>query len=93
MARFLPPVQAAAIAAHERYGPLGPFEVAVLSTKHIGPHHAHGSETFVELVIEPLHQVVRVHVLSVRRPDAQLTCRAERETPATEYRIIDFMPI
>src|SRR4029453_14467737 len=43
MARFLPPVQAAAIATYERYGPLGPFEVAVLSTKHIGPHPGHGS--------------------------------------------------
>jgi (2Fe-2S) ferredoxin len=93
MARFLPPVQAAAIAAYQRYSPLGPSEVTVRATKHIGPHHRHGSETFVELVIEPLHQVVRVHVLSVRRPDAQLTCRAERETPATEYRIIDFTPI
>jgi hypothetical protein len=36
--------------------------------------------------------MVRVQILSVRRPDAQLTCRAVRETPATEYRIIDFSP-
>jgi hypothetical protein len=36
--------------------------------------------------------MVRVHVLSVRRADAQLTCRAARETPATEYQIIDFAP-
>jgi hypothetical protein len=33
-----------------------------------------------------------VHVLSVRRPEAQLTCRALRETPATEYQIIDVTP-
>jgi (2Fe-2S) ferredoxin len=92
MARFLPPVQAAVIAAHERYGPLGPLDVTVLATEHFGPHHGHGSETFVDLVIEPQQRKVRVQVLSVRRPDARLTCRAVRETPATEYQIIDFSP-
>jgi hypothetical protein len=90
MARFLPPVQAAVIAAYQRYGPLGPADVTVRTAEHIGPHHGHGSETFVDLVIEPLQQKVRVQVLSVRRTDAQLTCRALRETPATEYQIIDF---
>ena len=92
MARFLPPVQAAVIAAYQRYGPLGPPDVTVRATEHIGPHHGHGSETFVDLVIEPLQQMARVHVLSVRRTDAQLTCRAVRATPATEYQIIDFVP-
>ena len=92
MARFLPPVQAAVIAAHERYGPLGPSDVTVRATEHFGPHHGHGSETFVDLVIEPQQRMVRVQVLSVRRPDAQLTCRAVRETPATEYQIVDFSP-
>jgi hypothetical protein len=92
MARFLPPVQAAVIAAYQRYDPLGPADVTVRATKQIGPHHGHGSETFVDLVIEPLQQMVQVHVLSVRRTDAQLTCRAVRETPATEYQIIDFAP-
>ncbi len=92
MARYLPPVQAAAIAAYQRYAPLGPFDVTVRGTRHIGPHHGHGSETIVELVIEPQQRQVRVRVLSVRRPEAQLTCRAARETPATEYRIIEFTP-
>lgn len=90
MARYLPPVQAAVIAAYERYGPLGPTDVTVGATEHIGPHHGHGSETFVDLVVEPQRRMVRVRVLSVRRPDAQLTCRAARETPATEYQIVDF---
>jgi (2Fe-2S) ferredoxin len=90
MARFLPPVQAAVIAAYERYGPLGVTDVTVRATEHFGPHHGHGSETVVDLVIEPQQRLVRVQVLSVRRPDAQLTCRATRETPATEYRIVDF---
>jgi (2Fe-2S) ferredoxin len=90
MARFLPPVQAAVIAAYERYGPLGVTDVTVRATEHFGPHHGHGSETIVDLVIEPQQRMVRVQVLSVRRPDAQLTCRATRETPATEYRVIDF---
>ena len=92
MAGFLPPVQAAAIAAYERYGPLGPSDVSVRSTEHIGPHHGHGSETIVDLVVGSQSQLARVRVLSVRRADAQLTCRATRETPATEYRIIDFSP-
>ena len=92
MARFLPPVQAAVIAAHERYGPLGPSDVTVKATEHTGPHHGHGSETFVDLVVEPQQRMVSVRVLSVRRPDAQLTCRAARETPATEYQITHFTP-
>jgi hypothetical protein len=92
MARFLPPVQAAAVAAYERYGPLGPSDVTVRGTEHIGPHHGHGSETIVDLVIEPQRRIVKVRVLSVRRPDAKLTCRAPRDTPATEYQIIQFTP-
>jgi (2Fe-2S) ferredoxin len=92
MARFLPPVQAAVIAAYDRYGPLGPSDVTVRATEHIGPYHGHGSETIVDLLIEPQRQMVRLRVLAIRRPDAQLTCRAPRETPATEYRVIDFSP-
>ena len=92
MARFVPPVQAAVIAAYQHYGPLPPSDVSVRATEHIGPHHGHGSETFVDLVIEPQGLLVRAHVLSVRRHEAQLTCRAARETPATEYQIIDFTP-
>ena len=92
MARFLPPVQAAAIAAYQRYGPLGPSDLTVRGTEHIGPQHGHGSETIVDLVVEPQQQMLRVRVLSVRRPEAKLTCRAARETPATEYRIIEFTP-
>jgi (2Fe-2S) ferredoxin len=92
MARYLPPVQAAAIAAYERYGPLSPSDVIVQATEHIGPHHGHGSETIVDLVIEPQQRMVRVRILSIRRPDAQLTCRAARDTPATEYRVIDMSP-
>jgi hypothetical protein len=90
MARFLPPVQAAAVAAYRTFGPLGPSDVTVRRTEHIGPHHGHGSETIVDLVIEPKQRMVRVRVLSVRRAEAKLTCRAARETPATEYRIIEF---
>jgi (2Fe-2S) ferredoxin len=93
MARFLPPVQAAVIAAYQHYGPLTPSDVSVRAIQHVGPHHGHGSETFVELAIVPQRVVVRVHVLSLRRTEARLTCRATRETPATEYRIIDFTPV
>jgi hypothetical protein len=92
MARYVPPVQAAAIAAYERYGPLSPSDVIVRTTEHIGLHHGHGSKTIVDLVIVPQQRTVRVQILSVRRPDAQLTCRAARQTPATEYQIIDLSP-
>jgi hypothetical protein len=90
MARFLPPIQAAVIAAYQRYGPLRPSDVTVQTSQHIGPYHGHGSETIVDLLIEPRQEMIKVRVLAVRRPDAQLTCRATRETPATEYRVIDF---
>jgi hypothetical protein len=66
--------------------------VTVRGTEHIGPHHGHGSETVVELAIEAQQRLLSVRVLSVRRPEAKLTCRAARETPATEYRIIDVEP-
>ena len=33
---------------------------------------------------------LRVEVVAVRRPVAQLTCRAARETPATAYEIVSF---
>ena len=93
MARFLPPVQAA---LHRRVRTLWTARALrrdrTQATEHIGPHHGHGSETIVDLVIEPQQRLLRVRVLSVRRPEAQLTCRAARETPATEYRIIDVKP-
>ena len=86
IARFLPPVQAAVVAAYERLGPLAPNAITVDSVTQVGPHHGHGSETTVELRIIGLGRAV-VEVLALRRPPAQLTCRATRETPATEYRI------
>ncbi len=78
MARFLPPVQAAVAAAYQRYGPLGPSDVTVRSTEHIGPHHGHGSETIVELAIEPQQRLltVRVLVCATPRSPADLPSRA-----------------
>jgi (2Fe-2S) ferredoxin len=89
MARFPPPVQAAVVAAYERLGPLAPNAVTVESVTQVGPHHDHGSETTVELRVAGLGRIL-VEVLALRRPAAQLTCRADRETPATEYRIESF---
>jgi (2Fe-2S) ferredoxin len=89
MARFVPPVQAAAIAAYAELGPLGVGDVRVLSTRQVGPHDGHGSETFVDLEVTG-HGRVAVSILSVRRKEEQLTCRAIRPTPATEYRIEGF---
>jgi (2Fe-2S) ferredoxin len=86
MARFAPPVQAAAAAVFDRCGPLAVDDVRVRSVRQIGPHLGHGSETFVELDLAD-GRSARVDVLSVRRPEARLTCRAARETPATEYRV------
>jgi hypothetical protein len=90
MTRYAPPVQAAVVAAYERCPPLGPADITVRSVEQIGPHEGHGSETFVDLEVPSLAQRFRVEMLSVRRPEAQLTCRAARETPATEYRLQRF---
>jgi hypothetical protein len=90
MARHSPPVQAAVAAAYERCAPLGPRDVTVRTVDRDGPHHGHGVQTTVELDIAGRHDPVRVEILSVRRPAAQLTCRAGRATPATEYRLQSF---
>jgi (2Fe-2S) ferredoxin len=89
IARFPPPVQAAVTAAYQRLGPLAPNAITVGSVKQVGPHHGHGSESTVDLHVADLGRVL-VEVLAVRRPPAQLTCRATRETPATEYGIESF---
>lgn len=85
-----PPEQAAIIAAYERVGPLAPGAVWVRRSVQHGPHHGHGSETTVDLHIAGRAGLVRVQVRAVRRPPAQLTCRASRATPATEYQILSF---
>jgi hypothetical protein len=87
MARFPPPQQAAVIAAHERFGPLPAGAVTVRQARHEGRYGAPGSRTLVELAVAGVEGAVRGEVLAVRRPPARLTCRAERETPATEYRV------
>ena len=85
MARFLPPVQAAVIAAYDHYGPLGPSDLTVRATEHIGPYHGHGSETIVDLLIEPQQRMVTLRVLAIRRPDAQPPAArpARRQPPNT----------
>jgi hypothetical protein len=90
MARYSPPVQAAVVAAYERLAPLGPRDVTVRRVVRDGSHDGHGSVRTVELDIAGRPDPVQVEVLSVRRPPAQLTCRAARATPATEYRVQAF---
>ena len=87
MARFPPPQQAAVVAVHERYGPLGPDAVTVLGVRHEGSYGEPGSRTLLELQVAGVADRVLAEVVAVRRPPAQLTCRAARETPATEYRV------
>jgi hypothetical protein len=89
-ARYSPPVQAAVAAAYERCAPLGPRDVTVRTVDRDGPHDGHGAQTTVVLDIAGRPDPVRVEILSVRRPAAQLTCRAARATPATEYRVQAF---
>jgi hypothetical protein len=88
--RYPPPVQAAVVAAYERCPPLGPGQITVRSVNQIGSHDGHGSETIVDLEVPTLGVEIRAEMLSVRRPEAKLTCRAPRETPATEYRLLRF---
>ena len=90
MVRYPPPVQAAVVAVYERCPPLGPGQITVRSVDQIGPHDGHGSETLVDLEVATLRAAFRVEMLSVRRPEAKLTCRTPRETPATEYRLQRF---
>jgi hypothetical protein len=90
MARYPPPVQAAVAAAYERCAPLGPRDVRARTLHREGPHDGHGSTTLVELELAGHSDLLRVEVLSVRRSAAQLTCRAARATPATEYRVQSF---
>jgi (2Fe-2S) ferredoxin len=80
-----PAVQAAVIAAHTEFGPLGAGDIVVRHSVHLAAAGGHGSTTDVELAVEGRR--VRAHVLAVRRAAAQLTCRAERETPAMEYQV------
>ena len=87
MSRFTPPQQAAVVAAHQAYGPLAAGAVVVTGSRHEGTYGAPGSRTFVELAVAGRAGTVRAEVLAVRRPPAQLTCRAVRETTATEYRV------
>jgi sucrase/ferredoxin-like protein len=90
MARYSPPVQVAVAAAYERCAPLAPRDVTVRKVDRDGPHDGHGSQTTVELDIAGRLDPLQVEVLSVRRPAAELTCRAGRATPATEYRVQAF---
>ncbi len=87
MAHFAPPVQAAVAAAFDRCGPLGADDVRVRSVRQVGPHLGHGSETFVELELAD-GRSARADILSVRRPEARLTCRAPgtRRPPSTGWR-------
>ncbi len=91
LAAYAPPVQTAVAAGYQRYAPLPPGAVSVVDVRHVGPHDGHGSETFVRLAVGA--EQVDVHVLSVRRPAAHLTCRAARPTPATEFRVLSFGPV
>ena len=87
-ATFSPPVQAAVIAAYQRLGPLPAGAVRVLRVDQDGPQAGHGTLTTVDLIAESdPERRLRIEIESVRRPPAQLTCRAIRETPATEYRM------
>jgi len=92
MTRYPPPVQAAVAAVYERCPPLGANDITVRSVEQIGPYEGHGSETFVDIEVPRLGATFRVEMLSVRRREAQLTCRAGRDTPATEYRLQHFEP-
>ena len=87
MARLPPAQQAAVVAVLERYGPLGPDAVTVVGAEHEGSYGQPGSRYRMELRVEGLSRTLQAEVLAVRRAPARLTCRAGRETPATEFRV------
>jgi (2Fe-2S) ferredoxin len=87
VAPHVPPVQAAVVGAYARFGPLAAGAVTVVDIRRDGPESGHGSTAVVALAVHGRPADERAHVLAVRRPAAQLTCRAGRETPATEYQV------
>ena len=87
MARFPPAQQAAVVAALSRYGPLPAGAVEVTGARHEGHYGAADSRTHVDLRVAGVVGEVRAEVVARSRPAAQLTCRALRETVATEYRV------
>jgi (2Fe-2S) ferredoxin len=90
MARYQPPIQAAVAVAYRRLGPLGPTDIIVRSYRRLPREAGRGTQTVVELEVRDLPQTVRIQLQAVRRPSAQLTCRAIRNSPATEYRVEAF---
>jgi len=87
MARLPPALQAAAVAALDRFGPLPADAVAVTGSRHEGRYGAPGSRTYVDLQVAGVTDAVQAEVVARTRAPAQLTCRALRETTATEYQV------
>jgi (2Fe-2S) ferredoxin len=94
MARYQPPIQAAVAMAYRRLGPLGPGDITVRSYRRLPRRPGLGTQTVVDLEVRDRPHTVRVRIQAVRRPPAQLTCRAIRSSPATEYQVegLDLLP-
>jgi (2Fe-2S) ferredoxin len=86
MSRYPPAVQAAVVAAHQRLGPCAPADIVVRGVQSSGAQSGHGSITEVDLAV-PGQRNFRARVLAIRRAPARLTCRADHDTPATEYQV------
>jgi (2Fe-2S) ferredoxin len=86
VARFAPPLQAAVAEAYRRLAPLPPGAVHAGAEGGVVPH----GETTVDLRVDGSPVGYRAVVRAVRRPAAQLTCRAVRETSATAYDVLSF---
>jgi hypothetical protein len=86
MTRVPPAAQVAMAAVHQRFGPLGAGDVDLTSLEHTSPGVWH-----IGLAV-PRAELSRIEVTvsSHRRQPAQLTCRAEAETPAAQYSVVDF---
>lgn len=87
ISRFAAPAQVAVIEAYRRYGPLPPGAVHAASTI------ARAGFTVVDVTVAGLPGGLRAVVRAEQRPPAQLTCRAPRETAATEYDLVSLDPI
>ena len=87
---LLPPVaQAAAVAAHERFGPGGARDVRSASVETIGP-----SRWQVELsCVGPLPARVVAQVEAHRAAPAVLTCRAAQATSARTFTVTDLQAV
>jgi hypothetical protein len=84
ISRWEPPVQAAIVAALQRFGPAGLHDVTVLSTEHVD-EHAWSVRLGGE---DPIPETVVVRVQGTEEPPHPLSCPPAKDKPSTTYAVV-----